>query len=475
MTTSPAATDRLRLAVATLALAAAAWGAYPHADGNSDGSRLAAVESVGRTGRLRIDDSIYLRPRYRGPDGTPAYSDANPYMHSGTTDRMLVGGHYYSHHPPVPLLAGGLVYAGWLAAGGPAAADRPALFARAITVATAGLPFAVAVWLVGRTARRPLGLPSGSALLVSGSLAAATVAPAYSRSVNGHVLLLAVGAGVCHAVAAAQAGGLTARLAAAIGGLAGLGYGADGALGPALVLAATGFCLARGGWRSAAVCGLLAVPGVAAHHLALYVTTGDPLSPATNPANFQWPGSPWTPDALTGLRVKHTAAGAIDYAARLAVGSRGFLTCNPPVWLAVVAAVLLALRHPADRPAVGFAAGWVLLGATPYILLSNNLSGVCLSVRWFVPFLAPAYLLVALLLRRHPGFWRDLAWLSACGAVLGVAMFRAGPWGGETPVVWQVVVPVALVGWAVIRGVSRSGPPAGRGAARSAAAAGRPR
>jgi hypothetical protein len=449
--------DRVRRGVVLAAAAVAVAYAVPHAGGWSDGSRLAAVESLGARGTFVIDDSVFVGNQDR-PGVPPAYAPGDPNLTWGTQDRMFVRGHFLSHHPPVPLVFPAALYRGWLLLGGPPASERPDLFVRWITVATAGLPYVVAVWCVGRLGR-VLGLGGPASALLTLSFAAATVAPAYSRQVNAHVVLLAVGAGACLLVAGAEAAGAVSRTrAVGLGTLAGTGYCLDGALGPALVVCLNGYALAAGGWRRAVLVAVAAAPWVVAHHALLYALTGNAISPATDPANWNWPASPFDPDNLTGVGVKHTASGALEYAADMAFGPRGFLSHNLPLALAVAAAAYLLWRAPADRRAVAVAGGWVLLGAAPYVLLSNNLAGACLSVRWFVPFLAPGFWLMALLLRRRPGCALDLAWLTACGLVLGYQMLNAGPWRPEAVPALGLAGAVGLVGWGVI-GVLRPPPP----------------
>src|SRR5262249_15586697 len=89
----------------------------------------------------------------------------------------------------------------------------------------------------------------------------------------------------------------------------------------------------------------------------------------------------------------------------------------------------------------------------------NNYSGECASVRWFVPFLAPAYFALAVELRERPALFRYLVVLSGWGAVLAAFMWWRGPWNAHTGVVlWPgwiaVLVPFGVrelapaVGWA---------------------------
>jgi hypothetical protein len=90
-------------------------------------------------------------------------------------------------------------------------------------------------------------------------------------------------------------------------------------------------------------------------------------------------------------------------------------------------------------------ATWLL-----FAVLSNNMGGACCSVRWFVPFLAPAYWLLAILLRDRPEFRADFIVLSVWGAVLGGIMWWIGPWTQRmVPLMWPVVGG-ALLTWGAI-------------------------
>src|SRR5207244_8568560 len=103
-----------------------------------------------------------------------------------------------------------------------------------------------------------------------------------------------------------------------------------------------------------------------------------------------------------------------------------------------VAVPVLLRRRLAELPEILFAicccAGTVLL----YAATSNNYSGQCCSIRWFVPLLAPAYFLLILLLREQRRFLPAFATLSALGAVEGVLMWLRGPWMKHmVPFFWE--------------------------------------
>jgi len=72
----------------------AVWGAIPFAGGFSDGSRLAAIESLGARGTLAVDDSVFIGYQHRDLTHPPAYDPTNPHLVHGPADRMFVQGHF---------------------------------------------------------------------------------------------------------------------------------------------------------------------------------------------------------------------------------------------------------------------------------------------------------------------------------------------------------------------------------------------
>jgi hypothetical protein len=108
-------------------------------------------------------------------------------------------------------------------------------------------------------------------------------------------------------------------------------------------------------------------------------------------------------------------------------GKHGFLGHNLPLWLLLPAGAVL-WRARRDRPELAFAL--VFSGGTwlMYALFSNNAGGACLSIRWFVPLLAPAFLALAITLRDQPSFRGPFLALLAGGLGLGGVMAVLGPW-----------------------------------------------
>src|SRR5262249_167236 len=88
---------------------------------------------------------------------------------------------------------------------------------------------------------------------------------------------------------------------------------------------------------------------------------------------------------------------------------------------------LLWSRHKL-RPELIFA-GCLCGGAwMAYAMTSTNYSGVCCSIRWFVPLLAPSFYVLVLLLRDYPNYRVDLLILSAGGLVIAGVAWCYGPW-----------------------------------------------
>lgn len=432
--------------------------AVPYAGGPNDGSRLATVEALVDHHTLAIDDSIFVRP----PPPTspreqlPYALHAGALPETGTVDKLRVGGHFYSDKPPAPALfmAGLYQLLRWTT--GLKASERADLFCWAMTVASSGLAYVLAVWGTFRLGRALRLAPSAS-LLLALSLGLSTVAAVYAWQVNNHVLQLGVAVLLFWQAAGLAEAPLTppwGRLIA-VGTLAGLGYAVEQASGALLLAGAVvvAGCYCRG-WRGAAVAACAALPWVVLHHAVTYSFAGTLRPVGALPELFDYAGSEFHAGNLTGLWNHPSLAAFADYAGGLLLSERGFLVCNVPLLLAAPAGLLLLARRRPERPLLWLGALWAAGTWLLYAALSTNYSGVCFSVRWFVPLLAPAYLALAVLLRDHPSFRLDLLLLSAWGAWLPYLTWDDGPWGYaawlDSGAFWLVPAG-ALATWAALR------------------------
>jgi hypothetical protein len=441
-------------------LAVALVSARPYAGSWNDGSRLATVECLVDHHTLAIDRSVFVAvPRPGDLSARSPYAVDDPalrgLLQDGTRDKLLIDGHFYSDKSPVPALLMALFYQAlqWLT--GLSARQQPEWFCYLMTVASSGLAYVASAWAVFRIGRL-LRLAPGACLALAASLALATVAPVYARQVNNHILLLGVASvlmlSLVRLAEATRAGRGPWGLLAAVGTLAGLGYTIDLGAGPPLLVCALALVAWRcRSWRALAVCGLAAVPWLALHHAVNYATGGTFKPANAVPEYFLWEGCPFTPQNMTGVWNHPGAGHFLLYAAALLFGKHGFIGHNLPLFLALPAVVVLLRRRTAELPEVlfaGFCCGgtWLAYAAT-----SNNYSGQCCSIRWFVPLLAPAYYVLAVFLKHYPARRGDFLVLSAWGAVMMAVAWGYGPWMRHmVPGFWPLQG-AALLCWLVYR------------------------
>jgi len=426
------------------ALLIAVLGARPYASSWNDGSRLASVEALVDQHTWAIDDSIFVK--------VPPQDELNPYSlelpsASGTMDKMLIGGHFYSDKPPVLTLYLAGIY--WIAQKltGLTAAYDPHVFVYLLTVTSAGLAYVVSVLCIWFLALR-LGLSADAAFLTTLSFGLATIAPVYSRQVNNHVMLLAVFSGIFLLVSSPR------KHAALLGLLVGAAYTLDLGIGPVLVLSALIYACIK--WRnpmSPGLCALGMLPFVALHHWLNY-RIGGTLGPANaNPQFFDYPGSAFSAQNMTGGWAHDSVGGAIAYAVGLLLGPHGFLLYNLPLLLIPVGVAGAWRALPEQRAELLFASfagvgSWVL-----YTLGSNNYSGLAASIRWFVPLLAPAYFVLLLAIQVRPALLEQFKILTQFGVILTAALFWVGPWRNPNMLVFWVVatLSIAALVWSLWR------------------------
>lgn len=438
--------------VLALAMLIALGSALPYAGGWNDGSRLATVECLVDHGTFAIDDSIFVQPGLVGADRDPPYPPDQPGLRLlGTGDKMRINGRFYSDKSPVPavLLAG--VYKVLQAATGLTAREQPERFCWLLTVLSSGLAYVVAVAAILALTQR-LGLEPGWALLVTASFALATIALPYSRHVNNHILLLAVAAVLTLQMTRLGEQPHAVGLLLSLGSLGGLGYAIDLGAGPMLLLCVGGLTA----WRcrrmhDLIVVGLGAFPWLLLHHVLNYVVGGSWQPANANPEYFTWPGSSFDPSNMTGFWTHPHVGRFLLYASDLLVGKNGFLGHDLPLFLAVAGFGLVARQRPRELPELLAAAAWCVGTWLLYAVTSTNHSGQCCSVRWFVPLLAPGYLILTVLLRELPAYRGDFVLLSAWGLILGGFTWSKGPWMQRMVPGYWFLLAGSLLSWSVWR------------------------
>jgi hypothetical protein len=194
-----------------------------------------------------------------------------------------------------------------------------------------------------------------------------------------------------------------------------------------------------------------AAPWVILHH-ALNYAIGGMLGPANAHVDYlMWPGSPFSPANATGGWTHPSMSHFAGYALSLLVGHKGFLVHNLALALAVPASVVLLRRRVRELPEVVMAVAWCGVTWLVYAVGSTNSGGLCCSIRWFVPLLAPGYFVLAVLLRELPDRRRDFAALSVWGMAMAAVMWQRGPWMPRLVPYWWAYVGGGLLTWALAR------------------------
>ncbi len=448
--------------VLMVSLTVALVSARPYAGGWNDGGRLALVESLVDFRTLSIDRSIFVDPaRAKEAEAKPYPPQKRDLMEGGTLDKVLIKGRFYSDKPMVPALFMAACYQllEWIT--GLQARSRPDLFVYAMTLISSGLAYVAAVLSIHLLARRVLS-GSSMALAVTVSFALGSSALAYARQVNSHEVLLAVAAAllVClHCLPQRLLQSPSPRgLMAGIGLLTGLGYCMDFALGPLLLIAIFPLLIyrcrviGRKGPGMVSVFFLSALPLIVLHH-ALNYHIGGTFRPVNTVAQYLfWPGSPFDPSTATGPWLHRSIWRVLAYALELLFGKKGFLLHQPVLILAFLGgmAVMIAKRALLpELPEMIFSFAWS--GATwlVYAWGSNNASGLCATIRWFVPLLAPGYYVLLMVLRYRPDLYPEFLALAVGGTVLSALMWYYGPWMSMVPGYW-FIVGATLLGWGVV-------------------------
>jgi len=440
--------------VILVAAIVAALSARPYAGGWNDGSRLATVESLVDYHTLAIDRSIFVQvPTGLTPAPYPA--DQSDLLQYGTGDKLFIDGHFYSDKSPVPALLMASAYEGWQRITGWTARERPDRFCWVMTLLSSGLPYIVAVGSIYHLGRA-LRLSLTTSLFLTASFALATVALPYVQHVNNHILLLGVAAPLFLALtklARNITGGKPVTwLAVLSGALAGLAYTIDLGTGPILLAGSLALIVFR--CRRVVPVSLFllsALPWLVLHHAVNYAVGGTFKPANAVPEYFLWPGCSFNPNNLTGGWQHPNIGHFLWYAFELLGSKKGFLNHNPSLFLLLPALILLPRRRLAERPELLLAIAWNAGTWLAYAATSNNASGLCCSVRWFVPLLVSSYYVLALLLREYPRYRADFLLLSGWGLVLAAIMAWHGTWMKHMiPFYWPIVA-ATLLSWAGLR------------------------
>lgn len=189
---------------------------------------------------------------------------------------------------------------------------------------------------------------------------------------------------------------------------------------------------------------LSALPFVAAHHAINYAISGS-IGPANaNPEFFRYPDSPFHAGNMTGGWNHPSFGRGVVYALELLGGKKGFLLYSPPLLTALLAGGWLLLRRRPERATLVALAVWCIGTWLIYAATSRNMSGNCLSIRWFVPLMAPGMVALAVVLRDVAFLRKPVLVAIVGGLLLNLELVWRGPWSASLPLSALPIIGVAL-------------------------------
>jgi len=440
--------------IVSIAMLVALVSARPYAGSWNDGGRLASVEAMVDYHTLSIDQSVFVDVDRITGAALPYPADNENLLEHGTRDKLLIHGHYYSDKPMVQSLAMAGVYALLQKTTGLMARDRPDFFAYLMTLTSSGLAFVFSVWGIGRIGRQ-VGLSENDSFLLAMSFSFATAALPYTCHVNQHVVLLAIAVAVlidAHVLSEPSNRERSDFLRMARMGLcAGFGYGIDFGAGAPLALLTGLFILwQRPAWKSVVVVSLAMLPGVLLYHGVNFAIGGSWMPANANAEFLRYPGSPFSAENATGGWKHESLRKLFLYGADLLWGKRGFFEHSAPLLLVVFAGYKLVWSAPVRRSMLLFCLAWCGLTWLTYASGSNNLSGACYSIRWFVPLLAPGYYMLAVLLRTSSRVKPHFVLLSAWGILIAGLGWWEGPWSVRMVPMYWFIVAAMVISWAYL-------------------------
>jgi hypothetical protein len=167
---------------------------------------------------------------------------------------------------------------------------------------------------------------------------------------------------------------------------------------------------------------------VVLHHALVYSIAGMIGPPGSEAEYLNWPGSPFNGANITGHWQHSSIAAFLIYCLDLLVGQKGFLAHNPILFVLLLAMPAFFRRPLWLKPELFWLGVWSAGTFFVYAANSNNYSGQCVSVRWFVPLLAPAFLALGLYWREYPQARTGIVILGGWGMLWAALCWWWGPW-----------------------------------------------
>lgn len=370
--------------------------------GWADGSRMAAVEAVVERGTLNIDAT-----------------------HFETEDRVFIDGHFYSDKLVMPVLIGAVAYWPLYQAGldlEPGSSNLAYTLIVLLVIKTTWFAGLIAIYIsLGR-----LNITDAQRLLVTISIGFSSLYLTWSATFNNHLLAAGWAAlGFAFYLGALRQRARTYLL------LSGTFLGLAGSADMPIAILYIGFLLLvvlNPALRRHALWYLVPLVYTVGVTLGLnYAISGSIIPVQLVPSHFRWPGSPWSEELLSGVRVRGLSE-TVTYGFLSLLGPRGFLFYNPLLFLALICLVRAAWKRHALMAEARVILGSFVVVAGYYVLTSANFGGGSYSIRWWVPFLPLAYFFLGDWIATMRGWPRALFWVLFLFGVIIAVVGVVEPW-----------------------------------------------
>lgn len=333
-------------------------------------SRLGTVESLVERGTFQLDDSIFIV----------------------TVDKIQRGGHYYSHQPPLLSILEAPIYWGLHLTGMRFNNSGRLLMTYLFSLLTNGVAFAITVVLLYRILELT-GVERRRRILFAALLPCGTWLLPYGLVTNNHGIAGMLLALAIYLLLAIERIGATTTRYAALGVTLGVLSAIELLPLFAFVPLITIWVLSRAGLasRSSLAFATGVVVPLVAHAVANLRITGDVIPAGFHHELFNYPGSAFDPEALTGTIKYASPTAAAIYAWQSLISGKGYFTFAPVLGLGLILG-LAEWRWWSRRRGIHL----VLLGGTMLslgasILTTNNFGGEAVGFR-HAAYLAPAML-----------------------------------------------------------------------------------
>jgi hypothetical protein len=135
--------------------------------------------------------------------------------------------------------------------------------------------------------------------------------------------------------------------------------------------------------KAALMFGLACLPAIVLYLFLNLQTSGSLMPPALNAPLWNYPGSAFGQENLSGLAKHHNIGEVLFYAFHMLIGNRGLIS-HTPILLVAIGGILIGAQRKFQYKAEY---GYILLASglyiALYILRTTNYSGWAFGIRWF--------------------------------------------------------------------------------------------